>query len=365
MARAKKLKESAPIQPVVEPEPEVVAATAPSAAAPGQAHANRPIDQVQGEGMTRAEKISAVINTVMTADDAVVNKVLDDVAQPAPEHTDAKPEDTNEVIPDEEAAINQASHDMKPSNASVKMVEAIEVMFAGENLTPTFKNKASAIFEAMVAERVQAMEEELTKELCEDFDTQLKEERQHMEEALDAYITKAATDYLTENRLSVENGIKSDLYESLITDIGKVLKVHNIAIDDDQIDLVTEAYQEADEIREKANQLAEDIQQKDQVISELSAALVFEHVSSDMTAIQKEALANLAESVEFDDVEVLTDKLSALKEHIISKSTAGASQTVKSFMLTEKVSEEPETTKYMHPNMNKYMNAVSTHIKKS
>lgn len=373
MARARKktVKEETAVKPVVEPTPEVAAATAVSAAEPGQAHASRPQDQVAGthEGMTKAEKISNGINALMTADDAKLNQVLQTIAEPAPEHSEAKPEEKNDEIADEAAAVNQTSVASKPSDASpaqVEMKEAIEVIFAGEELSESFKNKTAAIFEAMVNERVQKFEEELVNELSEDFETQLGLEREALEEAIDAYMTNAASNYLSENALAIENGIKSDLYESMITDIGNVIKSYNIALDDDQIELVTEAYAEVDELKATANELIETTQAQNQYIAELQKQLVFESVASDLTAIQRGSLATLAESVEPDSVEVMTDKIVALKEHLLRKqdNVVAAAQAAQAFTLTEEIAEEPQTPKYTHENMKYYVNAVSTQVKK-
>lgn len=370
-ARRKTVKESTAVQPVVEPTPEVAAATAASAATPGQAHASRPQDQVAGttEGMTRAEVNSAVINAVLTADDQKANQVLATIAQPAPETDAAKPEDKNDEIADDAVAVNQTSVASKPSDASpaqVEMKEAIEAMFAGEELSETFTNKAAAIFEAMVNERVAAFEQALTEELSEDFELQMQVERETLEEAIDAYLTNAASNYLTENALAVESGIKSDLYESMITDIGNVIKSYNIALDDDQIELVTEAYAEVDDLKAKANELVETTQAQTQYIAELQKQLVFESISSDLTAIQRGSLATLAESVEPDSVDVMTDKLSALKEHLLRKqeNVIAAAQSAQAFTLTEEIAEEPQSPKYVHGNMKHYVNAVSTQVKK-
>ena len=106
MARRKKVvNEQAPIQPVEEPTPQLSSSPVVSAPMPSA----RPQDQQVGEGMSRADKISAVINAVMTADEAKVNEVLATVAQPAPEGQPAKPEEAPDMVPDEAAPVNHST----------------------------------------------------------------------------------------------------------------------------------------------------------------------------------------------------------------------------------------------------------------
>ena len=368
MARRRKtkvVKEETAVQPVVAPEPEVAAAVAVSA---DTGDSTLPTSLKQGEEMTRAEKISAIVTNVMNADDESVNQVLKAIPQPSAEHTEGKPEQTNDAVSDAAAPANQMSLDMKPSQASpaqVEMKEAVEVLFAGEELSESFMNKTAALFEAIVNERVAAIESQITAELVEDFEVQLQNEKLFMEEALDTYLTTAAGQYIQENELAVENGIKSDLYESMITDISNVLKSYNIAIDDSQVELVSEAYNEVDEITSKANELSEAVQLQANYIADLEKQLVFEAVASDLTAIQRSSFATLAESVEADSIDVMTDKFVALKEHLLSKEAPATSELTESFEVSEEIlTEETESPKYTHEHMSAYVNAVSTQVRK-
>ena len=186
-----------------------------------------------------------------------------------------------------------------------------------------------------------------------------------MEEALDSYMTSAASKYLEENALAIENGIKSDLYESMITDISNVVKSYNIAIDDSQVDLVSEAYNEADEAKARADELAEAVETQSGYIAGLEKQLVFEAVASDLTAIQRGSLATLAESVEAASIDVMTDKMTALREHVVRKSASSNLSEETSFEVSEEIlTEETETPKYTHENMSAYVSAVSSQVRK-
>lgn len=356
MARRKKLvNEQAPIQPVEEPTPElssspVVATPQPSA---------RPQDQQVGEGMSRADKVAAVINAVMTADEAKVNQVLSTIAEPAPEGTPAKPEEKNEEIPDEAAAVNQST---------ILAKEAVDVIFAGEELSEDLKNRAAALYEATIHAKMEEVEQELIAELTEDFEVNFQKEIEDLHESIDSYLTDAVNEYIAENKLAVENGIKSDLYENMVTDISNVIRSYNFAINDDQIDLVTEAYTELDQTKSDLNEQIKKNMSQRAHINELEKALVFEAVSADLPLMQREKLRTLAENVDAEDAKVLTEKLSILKDRFVTESYSTADQLKNisksnAFYLDEQVEVE-ENTKYVDGNIKKYVDAVSNHVRK-
>ena len=353
MARRKQVTEQAPIQPVVEPTPEL--ASSPVVAPPAS-NAARPQDQLAGEGMSRADKVAAVINAVMTADDAKVNQILATMAEPAPAGTPAKPEEKNEEIPDEAAPVNQST---------IMAKEAVDVIFSGEDLSEEVKNRAAALYEATIATKMQ----ELEVELSEDFEKQFEQEVENLLESIDSYLTDAVNEYITENKLAIENGIKSDLYENMITDISKVIRSYNFAINDDQIDLVTETYEELDKAKSDLNEQIKKNMSQRAHINELEKALVFEAVSADLPLMQREKLKTLAENVDAEDAKTLTDKLSVLKERFINDGYSTSKQlrnipTTNSFYLDEQVGVE-ENDKYVDGNVKKYVDAVSNHVRKN
>jgi tetrahydrodipicolinate N-succinyltransferase len=153
----------------------------------------------------------------------------------------------------------------------------------------------------------------------------------------------------------------------MITDISNVIRSYNFAINDDQIDLVTEAYQELEQAKTDLNEQIEKNMSQRSHINELEKALVFEAVSADLPLMQRERLRTLAENVDADDAKTLTDKLSVLKERFVTESfdTAAALKDISSnaFYLDEQVEVE-ENTKYVDGNIKKYVDAVSNHVRK-
>ena len=355
MARRRKVVESTNIPPVEEPTPELSSSQVVASPMPSE----RPQDNPVGEGMSRADKNSAIINAVLTADDAKVNQVLATVAEPAPEKTEAKPEDKADEIPDEAAVVNQST---------IMAKEAVDTIFAGEGLSEEVKNKAAAIFEATIAQKMEEVEDQIIAEISEDFEIQFNNEVESLTEAVDGFIADSVQDYMIENKLVLDNGIKGDLYENMITDISKVIKSYNIAIDDSQVEMVQEAYSEVEELKGKLNeQIKKNMNQRSH-INELEKALVFEAVSADLSLMQRDKLKKLAENVDADNASQLNDKLVALKETFVANEFDTASvlrEAVSSnvFYMDEQVEVE-QNDKYIDNNVKKYVDAVSNHVKK-
>ena len=355
MARRRKVVESTNIPPVEEPTPELSSSQVVASPMPSE----RPQDNPVGEGMSRADKNSAIINAVLTADDAKVNQVLATVAEPAPETTEAKPEDKADEIPDEAAVVNQST---------IMAKEAVDTIFAGEGLSEEVKNKAAAIFEATIAQKMEEVEDHIIAEISEDFEIQFNNEVESLTEAVDGFIADSVQDYMIENKLVLDNGIKGDLYENMITDISKVIKSYNIAIDDSQVEMVQEAYSEVEELKGKLNeQIKKNMNQRSH-INELEKALVFEAVSADLSLMQRDKLKKLAENVDADNASQLNDKLVALKETFVANEFDTASvlrEAVSSnvFYMDEQVEVE-QNDKYIDNNVKKYVDAVSNHVKK-
>ena len=355
MARRRKVVESTNIPPVEEPTPELSSSQVVASPMPSE----RPQDNPVGEGMSRADKNSAIINAVLTADDAKVNQVLATVAEPAPEKTEAKPEDKADEIPDEAAVVNQST---------IMAKEAVDTIFAGEGLSEEVKNKAAAIFEATIAQKMEEVEDQIIAEISEDFEIQFNNEVESLTEAVDGFIADSVQDYMIENKLVLDNGIKGDLYENMITDISKVIKSYNIAIDDSQVEMVQEAYNEVEELKGKLNeQIKKNMNQRSH-INELEKALVFEAVSADLSLMQRDKLKKLAENVDADNASQLNDKLVALKETFVASEFDTASvlrEAVSSnvFYMDEQVEVE-QNDKYIDNNVKKYVDAVSNHVKK-
>lgn len=269
-------------------------------------------------------------------------------------------------VPDNSEA-NRSTVAAKPSAASMK--EDVEDLFSGDDLSEELKEKASVIFEAAVGTRVTLemarLAEEYTaleNDLQEQFNAQLEEGVQAattaMEEKLDQYLDYVVEQWLDDNTIAVENGIRTDIAENFIQGLHNLFAEHYITVPDEKIDLVAEMKAELDEVRSQLNEaLDNNIQLESQVIEDTKDSILAE-ASVGLVATQVEKLRTLAEGVEFTDVDAFARKVAIIKEHHFAARKPAAS----TGMITESIAGEEAPVELVEgstPEINAYVNAIS------
>jgi len=270
-------------------------------------------------------------------------------------------------IPNDAAAKNAATIAMK---GAVK--EDIDDMFASDDLSEEFKEKATTVFEAAVAVRATLKEAELQEEfeetvaaLEEEFETKLQEETNNMfedlSEKLDQYLDYAIKEWLEENRLAVENSLRAEIAEDFIQGLHGLFAEHYIRVPDEQIDLVAEMKSELEEVKAKLNETVDSKLELQAIIDEATREAALDEMSEGLSAIQSEKLRTLAEGIEFTDAKTYDKKLSILKENISNKKT-----TKSTGFITEEIDgtvDDEDKTAAVPAHMQHYMKAISKSVK--
>ncbi len=207
--------------------------------------------------------------------------------------------------------------------ASVKakkgMREDIDVhmtaMFDGEDLTETFKTKASTIFEAAINERVEEIRTELEEEYNNRLTTEIEENKTALSEQLDSYLAYVVEEWLENNKIAVEKGIRTEVAEEFMEGLRNLFLEHDVMVPDAKIDLADEMAETAEELKTR---LDEEIMRNVQLTEEVKGfrrEQILDEMASDLTATQKERFKSLSEGVtlegEDDDVR---SKLEIIKE---------------------------------------------------
>ena len=217
------------------------------------------------------------------------------------------------------AAKNQGSIKMKPSDASAKvekpaMKEHLDALFSGEELSEDFQEKAKTIFEAAINERTDAVEEELH----EAYEVALAEAvetlQQEITERLDDYLGYVVENWMKDNELAVESGIRTEVAESFIHGLRDLFESSFIDVPEEKYDLVDGLATEVEELRDALDEaLNENIElSKDKTFAD--CALAFESMTEGLLETEVDRLRTLAEGIEFDSVEQFTDKLATIIE---------------------------------------------------
>ena len=195
------------------------------------------------------------------------------------------------------------------------MKESVEEMFAGQDLSEDFKEKASVIFEAAVnnklAEEVERLEEE--------FETRLEEETQkgidELSEQIDTYLDYVVENWAEENKIAIENGIKTEMAESFMNGLYNLFVEHNVDVPEESENILDELAAQLEEVEDKLDEAVNENIELAKALEEHVKNDIFDEMSEGLTETQAEKLKRLAEGVGFDDVDSFTEKLSIIKEN--------------------------------------------------
>ena len=258
-----------------------------------------------------------------------------------------KKEPTDEEL--ELDGLNKAKEAIEKRLASINVKEDVDALVQGEDLSEEFQAKAATIFEAAVKSKirpeVERIEEEKSQEIAEEMETFKTE----LAEKVDGYLDYVVTEWMKENELAIERGLKGEIAEDFIGGLKALFEEHYIDVPDEKYDILESQAQKIDELEEKLNDTIGKLTEKKQSEDSLVRESVIKEVSSDLAETQSEKFASLVEDVEFTDKETFTEKLNTLKENYFPKSVP-----------SETLTEENEETKEIDVSgaMAAYMSAI-------
>lgn len=217
----------------------------------------------------------------------------------------------------------------------ITVEESVAKMFDGMDLSEDFKNKATLVFEAAVNEAATAkasvIVEEKTAELEKDLQESVESTVATMVENLDSYLDYVVEEWMQENELAIESGIKVEMAESLMDGLRGLFEEHNIEVDDETVDVVKGLEEEVASLKEEANKQIDNNLALAKEIAAFQAAKVFDELSEGMTLTQRERLKVLSEKLDFQSIDEYTANLNTLKESFFADDKP---------VVTEEVEEE-------------------------
>ena len=254
---------------------------------------------------------------------------------------------------EEEELEDSGAEKAKKATPMASMKEHLGTLFSGEELSEEFKNKASTVFEAAVTMRV----DELRSELHEEFDGQLEEAKAEMAEKLDQYLSYVVENWMKENQVAIEAGIKTDVTESFMSGLKELFEPHYVTMPDESYDLVEGLNDKIDALEEKLNESTEKNVELSQGLIKAQCEALYEAAAKDMTQSDESRFRGLVESLDFDNVEDFNDKLSTLKENFFDVEETVATPLVEELASSEEdaVDESIELT----PTMEAYSKALT------
>jgi hypothetical protein len=196
--------------------------------------------------------------------------------------------------------------------------ESFDSLFEGLDLSEDFKGKLSLVFEAAVNEAATAKAAEITESLEEEFAQRLEESvNEAMEEIvenLDNYLDYIVSEWMEENAIAIESGIKVQMAESFMEGLKELFYEHNVEIDDETIDVVADLEEEIASLKEEVNKAINANIELSEAVEALQAEKIFEELSEGLTTSQKERFRVLSEKLDLSDLDAYASDLSTLKE---------------------------------------------------
>ena len=245
-----------------------------------------------------------------------------------------EPAATEEVVAEEETTEEETVAEA-PAYTEITVDEDVNALVEGEELSEEFKEKAKTILEAAVKGKVVQIKEVLQTE----YDAKLLEEveviKGALNERVDSYLEYVADEWFTENQLAVENGLKEELTESFMTGLKSLFEEHYVSIPEEKYDVLESMVEKLDDMESKLNEQIEKNVSLTKRLAESTADGIFDTVSEGLADTQKEKLASLSESVEFESESEYREKLETLKESYFPSN--GKSPRAKSENLSEGV----------------------------
>jgi hypothetical protein len=199
--------------------------------------------------------------------------------------------------------------------------EDIAAMLTGEDLSEEFKTSAATLFEAHLAERVYQIEEELKgqyEDLLEQHTVAVTEE---LVERIDDYLNYVVEEWMQENRLAVEKGLRTEITENFISNLKGLFTESYIEVPEDKLDLFESTVDQAEALDSELQGQVEKNMELSEEVEQLKCEIIFREISEGMTDTEVEKLRRLAEDLEFDTIEQFAEKIGVLCENIGSIGT--------------------------------------------
>ena len=254
--------------------------------------------------VNRGAKPAEPMPSGMKEEEEVAGEVVEE------EETTASAED---VVSEEETSEEEVVSEEEVIQAEYNIEEDVEALLAGEELSEDFQEKARTIFETAIKTKVAEVQEELKAQ----YETTLEEEvtliKEELTDRVDAYLEYVAEEWITDNQLAIEQGLKAEMTESFLTGMRSLFEDHYVTIPEEKYDVTTAMVEKLDEMEYKLNEQIKSNIALNQRLAESVADSIFSDVSEGLALSQKDRLANLAENVEFDSEDNYREKLATLR----------------------------------------------------
>ena len=271
-----------------------------------------------------SNKIKTPGGTIKQVSDVVTNRKGKTGAMGAQKASGLKSGDEVELEADQEIVSEEPAKEEAPvAEEEVKveeydMEDDVNALLGGEELSEDFKEKAKTIFEAAINAKVSEIKAKLDEEKTAAIEEAVATHKAELTERTDSYLEYVAQEWMTENQLAVEHGLKTEMTESFLSGMKSLFDDHYVSIPDEKYDVVSTMVEKLDDMETKLNEQIQKNVDLNKRLSESASDVILGEVSEGLAATQKEKLASLSEGVEFESEESYKEKLTTLRESYFS-----------------------------------------------
>ena len=281
-------------------------------------------------------KLATPGGTLKQVKDVVTKKA--GKADPMPAGMKEEEEITDEVVAEEETTEEEVVAEEETTEEEVvseeevteteeivaeyDIEEDVNALLSGEELSEEFQEKARTIFETAIRTKVAEIKEEMKSEYEQALVEEIAAVKAELSERTDSYLEYVADEWMSENQLAVEHGLKTEMTESFLTGMRSLFEDHYVTIPEEKYDVIHSMVEKLDEMEDKLNEQINKNVALNKRLSESVADVILADVSEGLALSQKEKLASLAENVEFESESNYREKLETLRDSYFSTNSS-------------------------------------------
>lgn len=221
-----------------------------------------------------------------------------------------------------DADTNKAAQNAASIKTKGSVKEDVEEMFDGEEISEEFKTKVETVFEAAVGARLEVEKARIEEEAEDKFNSLIEEFKGELSEKVDEYLSYAVEQWVEENKIALENGLKIEIFENFFSGLKTLFAENNVSIPNEEVSLVGELKAKVDELETRVNEEIEKNINLSKVNEELEREQAFRTVAEGLAVSQVEKLKSLSENISYEGVAEYSKKLAIIKETYFSKKTS-------------------------------------------
>ena len=251
------------------------------------------------------------------------DEVVSEAKHKSEEDEEEDDEDEEGDEEDEEDEDEKKEKAMKEAFAQIEeeIEEDVSALLSGEELSEDFRVKAKTVFEAALNARTKQIEEAVVLHYEEQLTEEIIAIKEELTERLDSYLEYVADEWVQENALAIEQGIKTEMTESFLSGMKSLFEEHYVTIPEEKYDVIESMVDKLDEMETKLNEQIERNVALNKRLAESVTDVIFAEVTEGLALSQKDKLASLAENVEFDSESDYREKLVTLRESYFPRHT--------------------------------------------